>query len=293
MFLLYCRTAAVYYADGSYAKVAQIEGDPAYKAFIREEDPPPSVLGFYNPLCELIRSVSQRITLGLCPKPPDGTMVVPLVRALRSAVEAHLGTEVRDVKIALPNHYRLDRDKAVENAVEAIGLRQDSFGTRSASRLAFTANNVALPKNNDNDNINMCASDIYPSHFVLVMDYSQYSVNAVLFGWDNGILDAVDRIYRLDVGVDNMVAILEPFVNQPLEPVFRDGFGEMLPGRIHELVLYGDALTDEVMDILREILGRELVDRAHVFEPVFGGAIEAAKISHMHMKCSERNREEL
>jgi hypothetical protein len=263
-------TAAVYFANGSFVEVAQVEGNPEYKTFMRKEAPSSP----QNSLCDALPPSLQQVTLGLCSRQPDSVGAVSLLRALKYSVESYLGTTFCFADVVVPDLSRIYQIGVIEKAIKAVGLRQ-TLETLNAGKLALIANHVS--KSGDSG-----ASE----QVVLSIDYSRSGLNTILFCDDNGIIDALRQVYSPHLGAGNSLpghlkgvkTALEKF----LQPPFGDSpTGQKLPDHIDQLVLYGDRWSDkQFSEILLELLGRDLVEKSHVFDPVFASADGMALASH-------------
>jgi glycerol kinase len=165
----------------------------------------------------------------------------------------------------------------IEKAIRAVGLRQ-SLGTLNAGKLALIANHVS--RSGDSG---------APEQVVLSVDHSRSGLNTVLFCDDEGIIDALRQVYSSNLGTENdptehwkaVKTALEKFVQPPFG---HSPMGRKLPDHIDKLVLYGDMLSNkEFLEILGDVLGTDLVEKAQVFDPVFASAVGMAQASHERM----------
>lgn len=266
-------TAAIYFANGSFAEVAQIEGSPEYKRFMRNDAPSSA----RKSLCDRLPPSLQQVTLGLCSKPPDITSTLSLLRALKYSIESYLGTTFCFVDVVVPDLRQTYQISVIETTIRAIHLRQ-TLETLNAGKLALLANRVSKESGSD------AAEQV-----VLAIDYSRSGLNTMIFCDDNGIIDALRQVYSPHLGAENPLpgnlkgvkTALKKFIQPPFGT---SPMGQKLPDHIDRLVLYGDRCSDKQFSgMLVEILGKDLVEKSYLSNPVFVSADGMALASYEHM----------
>ncbi|KAJ9669669.1 hypothetical protein H2201_000053 [Coniosporium apollinis] len=265
-------TAAIYFANGSIAEVAQIEGRPEYKAFMRRKEAPSSLK---TSLCDAFPPTLQQATLNFCSKPPDSASVVSLLRALKYSVEAYLGTTFCFADVVIPDSSRTYQCNVIEKAIIAVGLRQ-THSILNAGLFAVIANRGSWSDDKDR-----------PERVILSVDYSRSGLNTMLFCDDEDSIDDLRQVYSPDLGAENVETALKGFVEPPFG---HSPMGVKLPDHIDRLVLYGDRVSDrEFLETLRRVLGTDLVENAYVFDPLFASAVGIAESSHLRMRRIDFN----
>ena len=257
------RTAAIRTKDGP-VKVARIEGNAAYRRFMRKETRP--TLWLPEAICDILPSACPRLTLS------DVSGTKTLLRQLRASVESHLGTGVCFTGVGLPDYLQAEGylREVVEQALESIGLRQ--VGLTYEVSTSVTQVNFGQRENKDS----------HP-RVILTVDYSQYGLMLRLYELDNlRLLDEARLIYNLTLGASNSRQSQHwESIRAALEEISRGPFGrpmDELPDRVERLVLHGDSTQDpELRGILEDVLGSELMAVVEEFEPVFSGAMGIAR----------------
>jgi hypothetical protein len=118
---------------------------------------------------------------------------------------------------------------------------------------------------------------------VLVVDYSSHSFNVGLCTIDEiGIVSPIDSTATSPtVGEVDQLNVLEDtlstlFANPPEDDV-------VLPLQVHHIIVYGDTAKDDVLNLLKNILGADLVRDAYISNSVFDGVANVAKSVHVLM----------
>jgi len=272
-------TAAIYFANGSFVEVARIEGSPEYKSFMRKHEPAggelaegiPSVALLRNALCLLPR-------LPFCKRNPDFVSTQALLRSLQYSVASYLGTSFCFTGIGIPDQTWQYQNDIIQKAIKSIGLRQ-------TPRMVLVANHL------DNSKTSGCRSEIPDgrTRAILSIDYSVSGLNVVLFSEDDGIVDIMRRIYNQHLGAGHrghghLESVKAALMEVTKPPLGRDFMGTLLTDDIQDLVLYGDAVMDAgFLDILRAVIGSDLVEKASALEPVFAAAMGMAITSYQEM----------
>ena len=179
--------------------------------------------------------------------------------------------------------------------MEAVGLRQTRRKDRTFLTPAF-----ALIRNNVGSSDHKA-----PLQVILSVDYSRSGLNAVLFLDDGGLLDVGrQEHYSSALGTDSreagqqeqeaaeaanlhwkaVKAVLKKVVRRP-SPHSSFALREKSPHHIEHLVLYGDAVHGpDFLQVLRAVVGQELVEKLPAFDPVYAGAMGMANSSYEKMR---------
>ncbi|KAH7166407.1 hypothetical protein EDB81DRAFT_284980 [Dactylonectria macrodidyma] len=267
-------TAAIYYPNSSYAKVAYVEGSSAYKAFMRRDATATPVHD--NSLCHLLPVSLTKLTFGYCDiaASSDVDSSRALLDTLKTSVTAYLGTTFCFADIVIPDRRQAYQRGVIEKSLVAVGLRQ-SFRPSGADYRAVQSHNIP-----DSTNPN-----VYERVF-LVVDYSNSGLRLLLFCDDYGVGGDLRRNYQPQLGAahsdqpghwDAIETVLRRFVEPPLG---ESAMGNKVPDRVEQLVLYGDAIPDpKLAEVLESVLDVHVVQNAYMTNPIFASAIGGARIS--------------
>jgi hypothetical protein len=187
----------------------------------------------------------------------DVSAVKSLLAALKQSVESYLGTNICFAGLVLDDHESTKAGVA-EEALRALGLRQ----VRGTWKLPAKAV------------ISTYKPDNYPGFdeepwLVLAVDYSSTWFNIGLYTIDEGFVFYIDGFVKNPtiVGKDSNKldaiedAIRHLFANPPENVT--------LPEKIDHLVVYGDEKKEDVLSLLKRIVGADLVERAIVSQSIF------------------------
>ncbi|KAF4422552.1 hypothetical protein CFRS1_v001271 [Colletotrichum fructicola] len=263
--------AAIYFQNGSHVEVARIEGSPAYKSFMRKRDNATSIVEGL-PGTSLLRNTAclplQPLGLAICERDPDFDSCQGLLRSLQSSVASYLGTTFCYAGVVIPDQTWQYQGHIINKAFNSVGLRL-THRVSSAARLVLWAHHINNP-----------GTPRYETQAVLAVDYSDSGVNVNLFADDEGVADILRQVYDQQLGADrreqpgHLQAIKAVLTEVTKLPLGYDLYGHPMPDRIQRVVLYGDAVMDGgFLDTLEAVVGVDVVDNAHSFEPVFSAAI--------------------
>ncbi|KAH7140203.1 hypothetical protein B0J13DRAFT_419480, partial [Dactylonectria estremocensis] len=267
-------TAAIYFQNSSYAKVAYVEGSATNKAFMRRNASQMPLKN--NALCGMLPVSLAAHTLGFCDMVASSDLDTTrtLLNTLKASVTAYLGTTFCFADVVVPDRRQAYQQDVIVKSLAAVGLRQ-SFCPSGADYRAVQANNI--PESTD------------PSaeeQAILVVDYSNSGLRLLLFSDDHGIGDDLRRDYQPNLGAahsgqpghwEAIEMALRKIVEPPLG---KSAIGNQVPDRIEHLVLYGDAVPDaQLRRVLESVLDTRVARNAWITEPVFASAIGGARIS--------------
>ena len=276
---------AVYFANETSVEVARIEGGSDYKHFMHQRGSS-SNISQYNRKCGFFPFRIQELLrfIHICPRQPDLEGTVSLFRSLKYAVDSYLGTNFCFVSVAVPDPDSVYYSDLIGQAIDTVGLRQ-VFPLLHAGEMAFAANWRTIEKDRN----------LFPDEqVVLTVDFSNSGLNLALF---------YDNYYDIRLVYPLRSHWVHELVTTPVEPppeFWRDvretvktfvqpPFGESpmgraLPDYISQVVLYGDDVANSTfLDILRENVGHDVLERAHKFDPVFASAVGMAQLSYERM----------
>ncbi|KAJ5000900.1 hypothetical protein K4K48_002068 [Colletotrichum sp. SAR 10_66] len=131
---------------------------------------------------------------------------------------------------------------------------------------------------------------------VLSVDYSDSGLNVNLFADDEGVADVLRQVYDQQLGADrreqpgHLQAVKDLLTEVAKAPLGHDLYGHPMPDKIQRVVLYGDTVMDGgFLDILKAVVGEDVVNNAHSFEPVFAAAVGMATSSFESMNWLDFN----
>ncbi|KAH0437133.1 hypothetical protein CcaCcLH18_04001 [Colletotrichum camelliae] len=278
---LFSRTAAIYFQNGSYVEVARIEGSPAYKSFMRKRDNTTSITEDLPGISLLRNAVCpplQPLGLAICERDPDFDSCQGLLRSLHSSVASYLGTTFCYAGVVVPDQTWHYQDYIINKAIKSVGLRL-THRVLSAPLLVMWANHINNPGKPHDE-----------TQAVLSVDYSESGLTVNLFGEDQGIADLLRQVYDQQLSADrreqpgHLQAVEALLTDVTKPPLGHDSYGNLMPDKIQRVMLYGDAVKDKgFLDTLKVVVGVDVVDNAHSFEPVFVAAIGMATSSFERM----------
>ncbi|EQB56317.1 hypothetical protein CGLO_03669 [Colletotrichum gloeosporioides Cg-14] len=267
-------TAAIFFQNGSHVEVARIEGSPAYKSFMRKGDNATSIVEDLPGMSLLRNAVCpplQPFGLAICERDPDFDSCQGLLRSLQSSVASYLGTTFCYAGVVVPDQTWQYQDYIINKAIKSVGLRL-THRVLSAAKLVMWANRINNP-----------STPRYETQAVLSVDYSDSGLNVNLFADDEGVADVLRQVYDQQLGADrreqpgHLQAVKALLTEVTKLPLGYDLYGHQMPDKIQRVVLYGDAVMDGgFLDMLKAVVGVDVVDNAQSFAPVFTAAIGMA-----------------
>ncbi|KAF4819089.1 hypothetical protein CGCSCA5_v004571 [Colletotrichum siamense] len=280
-------TAAIYFQNGSHVEVARIEGSPAYKSFMRKRDNTTSIVEGVPGISLLRNAVCpplQPLGLSICERDPDFDSCQGLLRSLQSSVASYLGTTFCYAGVVVPDQTWQYQDYIINKAIKSVGLRL-THRVLSAAKLVMWANHINNP-----------GTPHYQTQAVLSVDYSDSGLNVNLFADDEGVADVLRQVYDQQLGADrreqpgHLQAVKDLLTEVTKAPLGHDLYGHPMPDKIQRIVLYGDTVMDGgFLDILKAVVGEDVVNNAHSFEPVFAAAVGMATSSFESMNWLDFN----
>ncbi|KAF5964953.1 putative heat shock protein 70 protein [Fusarium bulbicola] len=269
-------TAAIFLGNGSSVAVARVEGSQAYKDLMLRQN---TTLATTENRSNLQRPISDLWSLSKrFWKQPD-TMedidkiaLEPVLRGLKTAVEAYLGNSICFVKVALSgeamkNDYLGD---IVAGAVRQIGLVEVWAG-----RPAALVQGLFRKWQDDGDFGE-------PESLLLIIDNSEYGFDLALVHQEDGLAHTLRHNYHPYTG-NETPSDRASSLQQALEQIIRPPFDykvyyREVPQIIKELVIYGDNIWDpDFRNILNTTLESSLIRGAYQRQPVYAPAIGLAK----------------
>jgi hypothetical protein len=266
-----CRTASVYFPNGTIANIAKIEGSPSYKHILRSLEPkelsdvskpsypsksskPPqyqTVLSAYLP--HWISRSLQRAGWAQFGTDPAVAALAGMIKALRIATESFLEDDVLVADLAIPFRVTESSRSQLRAACRSLGLQNALPGQPPAGLLAAMINDL------DSD----CSE--HPT-LVLAVDYSQAALTAVIMSLDCGVFENHRTLHETTLGAaalqdcqlgqnqtfcqELLAAAVRSFLQMPLEDET-----VQLPDKISALVLLGESATDHLLhSVLKEAL---------------------------------------
>ncbi|KAJ5016859.1 hypothetical protein K4K57_010480 [Colletotrichum sp. SAR 10_99] len=268
---------AIYFQNGSHVEVARIEGSPAYKSFMRKHDNTTSIVEDVHGI-SLLRNAAcpplQPLGLSICERDPDFESCQGLLRSLQSSVASYLGTTFCYAGVVVPDQTWQYQDYIINKAIKSVGLRL-THRVLSAAKLVMWANHINNP-----------GTPHYQTQAVLSVDYSDSGLNVNLFADDEGVADVLRQVYDQQLGADrreepgHLQAVKDLLTEATEAPLGHDLYGHPMPHKIQRVVFYGDAVMDgRFLDILKAVVGEDVVNNAHSFEPVFAAAVGTVLIT--------------
>ncbi|KAI6763988.1 hypothetical protein HG530_007777 [Fusarium avenaceum] len=275
-------TAAVYFSDGSNVAIARVEGNAAYKAFMRRNDVRPSQ-------CKInyIERFVDALPSKLCPNgfplnsndsssKADKAAVTSLLQVLKAAAESYLGNSIYFANVASPCGRLNDnyQNNIIERAVHQIGL----VGTMD---IAFAGVTLAMI------GAGIKSVSEHPK-LILVVDYSRYGFNLHIFCEEDGVFEE-HRHHLYLHSHSNQISSRRHLIQTALEnitkPPFEDTFSfNKLPVEIEELVLHGDDIDDpEFQQVLATVVDQRLIFGAYKQHPLYSTAVGLAENTFLQL----------
>ncbi|KAF4450506.1 putative heat shock protein 70 protein [Fusarium austroafricanum] len=265
--------AAARLPNGSSVAIAKIEGNQAYKTFMRHEEfvPWPKELMPLLPTCPSPSLVDKWLWgyLDNCPE-ADVAAVGPLLRGLEAAVESYLGNTICFVDTASPLGAKKywHQQSIINEGLHQIGLTKASGISWSPGKLAMVSHGMQKPSEDQK--------------LVLVIDNSHYGYNLGIFlVEDYGLIIDLQRHHHIhsESGEPSRSSpSLQHALEELLEPPFGPFLGEDIPNHIEEVVLHGDNILDiEFGKALEAVLDAQLISKAHRHQPVDAAVLGLAE----------------
>ncbi|KAF5686913.1 heat shock 70 [Fusarium circinatum] len=270
------RTAAIFLRNGSSVAVARVEGSQAYKDLMLRQN---TTLATTDNRSNLQRPISDLWSLNKrFWKQPD-TMedidkiaLEPVLRGLKTAVEAYLGNSICFVKVALSgeamkNDYLGD---IVAGAVRHIGLVEVWAGRPAAPVQAL------FRKWQDDGDFGE------PESLLLIIDNIEYGFDLALVYQEDGLAHTLRRHYHPYTGTESVTdkaSSLQLALKHIMKPPFDYKiYYREVPQIIKELVIYGDNIWDpDFRNILHATFESSLIRGAYQRQPVYAPAIGLAE----------------
>lgn len=263
--------ASIHLKDELSIPIAQVHGSSEYQALMRRAATPEiPVLATKDVLCHLSSPALDTLPsvlgplLNLC-LAPDVTILKTMFRALNTAVESYLGTNICFAAIVLDfihDHVA----NSTQDALQALDLRQ-VLGRTLAGRSEVRA--YALH-----------ANEMDESETILAVDYSTRWFNIGLYTLE--IFELIDPV----LGFVDGLRIGEEAQLEAFETAVRS-LAENFPPHVRlpdRLVLYGDeASNPEVLDIVESMFGRKLRNDAYISTSAFRGVSVVARGAFEYM----------
>ncbi|KAF9775221.1 hypothetical protein IL306_006695 [Fusarium sp. DS 682] len=270
------RTAAVHLDDGSSVAVAKVEGNPAYKAFMRRQNlgAAQKAASYLNRLYSTA-SYLMGVNTRLWKNPQtvqelDSAAIKPMLQTLKAAVQSYLGNSICFINSSFPKGERHGdyQQNIINEAIYQIGLTKVWDHTYDAGMLAMVGNKLA--------------NFSEPEKLILVIDNSYYGFNLRIFYRDDAMFNDIRYDYQL-IGDKSQGPDRYHLLRRAIEEITKPPFGSLpitgeLPSDIEELVLYGDHISDpEFRKMLELVLDTQLVSRAHKHQPILSPALGLAE----------------
>jgi hypothetical protein len=304
--------ASVYFSNGSAVDVAKIPGGTTYRQIMREAYLPKGHGASYdtalhhNQLGSGLRDsqalIHPQLLRDYLPPWLGGKRprtLVPMLRALKAAVESYLETTISNADIVVPFPITDSFHESVHSACSSISLSMGAFDLPIAG--IFAAPMYGIGKK-------PCLDDDDPQpQLILTIEYSRAALTAFIILEECTIFERRRVLHDTNLGLDQLrgdpgsgstreklEASLGEFICLPMND---GGNGEKLR-YINNLVLLGESAGDpQLHDVLKKIIGERYgrlmatVDNSGlgVIDPLFVGARGIAYYSWVRQDMDEND----
>jgi hypothetical protein len=271
--LIVLRVASIHLKDKSSVPLAHVQGPPQYQAFMRRNNGSGTLED--STICHVLYPAVDSFLPGLgynfdlC-RNVDAVNMKALLSTLKTALESYLGTNICFATLILddPKSYQAN---VVQEALKTLGLRQVFPTIRAAGSVVRAQMLSAFP-------------ELYDEFWVvLVVDYNSHWFNVGLRTIDEiGIISPIDSTVTSPIiGEVDQLNALEDTLRTLFANLLEDDV--VLPLQIHHIVVYGNTAKDDVLNLLKSLLGADLVHDAYIANAVFDGVANVAKSVHVLM----------